>query len=577
PAADRGLCAAPDSYDMTSARTRLAFAIVLIAAAGWTLAVGKLAVNRHEQLQTNAFDLGYVSQAIWYDAHGEPFRFTTVQGISTLLEGVDPSAIRHPHWLLAFHVEPALLLLAPVFRLDPDPRLLLWIQAAGLAAGALAATALALRLTASELLAAAFGLAYLLAPGLEAAALSDFHMVAIGAALLMVALWLLESRRYRLALASFALAALAREDAALTVAWIGAVVLVRDFMTRRASSSRWATGGKLRRTALIMAAAAGLWTLLSIGVIEPFFNGSGNVFAARYAWIKAGLLAVARHGDAALLLSQLEGAAQYLAAQALTGSLLILAAPMQLATAIPLIAVNALSGFDWMRSAGGHYSALLVPLLLWAGMHGARNVRERFNAAKAKPGLGVAFALVVLVCPLAAQVWIGIPPASFAAALANTNDRGARIQQSLGRIPPSASISATSSLYPQLSARHDAYWFPSSERAGWPALDVAGNDHPLSAAEMRDAAISQLSHPRADLAAADDGLLLIRDDGTREGLLSDEPADHTLGAVLKHDPAVLPASFYDFVRIDRVPFGRETGPLRFGPSLTLVGCGLTEW
>src|SRR5581483_2375082 len=285
PAADRGLCAAPDSYDMTSARTRLAFAIVLIAAAGWTLAVGKLAVNRHEQLQTNAFDLGYVSQAIWYDAHGEPFRFTTVQGISTLLEGVDPSAIRHPHWLLAFHVEPALLLLAPVFRLDPDPRLLLWIQAAGLAAGALAATALAL--------------------GLEAAALSDFHMVAIGAALLMVALWLLESRRYRLALASFALAALAREDAALTVAWIGAVVLVRDFMTRRASSSRWATGGKLRRTALIMAAAAGLWTLLSIGVIEPFFNGSGNVFAARYAWIKAGLLAVARHGDAALLLSQL--------------------------------------------------------------------------------------------------------------------------------------------------------------------------------------------------------------------------------------------------------------------------------
>src|SRR6185437_16866799 len=94
----------------------------------------------------NAFDLGYVSQALWYDAHGEPFRFTTIQGVSALLEGVDPTAIRHPHWLLAFHVEPALLLLAPLYRLWPDPRLLLWLQAVVVGAGALPAAWLARRL-----------------------------------------------------------------------------------------------------------------------------------------------------------------------------------------------------------------------------------------------------------------------------------------------------------------------------------------------------------------------------------------------------------------------------------------------
>ena len=103
----------------------------------WAIFTGLLAVGRHMNLQTNAFDLGYVSQALWYDAHGEPFRFTTIQGVSALLEGVDPSRIRHPHWLLAFHVEPALLLLAPLYRLWPDPRLLLWLQAAVVAAGAL--------------------------------------------------------------------------------------------------------------------------------------------------------------------------------------------------------------------------------------------------------------------------------------------------------------------------------------------------------------------------------------------------------------------------------------------------------
>src|SRR5215217_2133813 len=99
--------------------------------------VGSLAVARHDGLRTNAFDLGYVTQTLWNTAHGQPYRLTVLEGAPFAPEGLDPSRIRRPHSYLAFHVEPALLPLALVYGRWPDPRWLLWLQAAVVALGAL--------------------------------------------------------------------------------------------------------------------------------------------------------------------------------------------------------------------------------------------------------------------------------------------------------------------------------------------------------------------------------------------------------------------------------------------------------
>ncbi|HLZ10526.1 MAG TPA: hypothetical protein VKT80_18210, partial [Chloroflexota bacterium] len=45
-----------------------------------------LAIIRHNALNTNAFDLGYVTQTLWYTAHGQPFRFTTLEGVHFSVE-----------------------------------------------------------------------------------------------------------------------------------------------------------------------------------------------------------------------------------------------------------------------------------------------------------------------------------------------------------------------------------------------------------------------------------------------------------------------------------------------------------
>ena len=75
-----------------------------------------LAIARHESFGSNAFDLGYVTQTLWNTANGDPFRFTTLEGVPFSPDDIfDPYYLRRPHSLLAFHVEPILLLIAPLF------------------------------------------------------------------------------------------------------------------------------------------------------------------------------------------------------------------------------------------------------------------------------------------------------------------------------------------------------------------------------------------------------------------------------------------------------------------------------
>ena len=38
--------------------------------------------------------------------------------------------------------------------------------------------------------------------------------------------------------------------------------------------------------------------------------------------------------------------------------------------ALPSLAINAFSSYDWMRSGGGHYSATIVPFLVIAAIYG---------------------------------------------------------------------------------------------------------------------------------------------------------------------------------------------------------------
>ncbi|HLY66132.1 MAG TPA: DUF2079 domain-containing protein, partial [Chloroflexota bacterium] len=298
-------------------------------------------------------------------------------------------------------------------------------------------------------------------------------------------------------------------------------------------------------------------------VIEPFFSGGASAFSSRYGWLEAALLG---HDPLALgrwLVSPEVRA--YLALELLSGGVVALLAPLQLMAAMPLVAINALSGFDWMRSGGGHYSVLLAPLLLWAAMHAVRWAKGRLGKPWATVGLGVAFVSVA-----GAQAWVGASPLHPGFNWPAGDPRASDVLARLSVIPAQASLSTTSDLYPHLSARHDAYWFPATAGADWLALDVAGGTHPLSPAAMRDATLRQLTRPDVEVETASSGLLVLhRQTGMpRDGLLTNDAAAKTIGDALREDPATLPAQFYAFATL---PAPATTiGPVRFGP-LELIG------
>src|SRR5581483_8151386 len=243
--------------------------------------------------------------------------------------GVPPGRARplpHPPAALlpGVHVEPIDLPLAGLYALWPDPRFLLWLQAVVVALGALPAAWLAHRVVGGWIAGLVFGLAWLLAPGLEGAALSDFHAVALGATWLMAGLWLLECGRPRWAWAFLMLAAASREDGALAVSSLGVVLLLRSrsrsgwasakaraHLEREVSASP-AAGSRsapprrpspIARACPRVAAAvllpAALWTLVCFVVIAPYFTGGGNLFWSRYAWLgatpRAAVAGVLRH------------------------------------------------------------------------------------------------------------------------------------------------------------------------------------------------------------------------------------------------------------------------------------------
>ena len=461
--------------------------------------------------------------------------------------------MRQPHSYLAFHVEPIDLPLAGIYAFRPDPATLLWLQAVVLALGALPTAWLGRRVLGSWIGGLALGTAWLLAPGLEGAALSDFHAVTIGATLLMPGLWLWETDRRRWAVVALLCAAATREDAALAVAWLGIVLLVRHSLSRweragvraqlRADSPSFARMRAMELgphpafghplppgEGLVVALVSISWAALCFLVIAPYFNGGGSLFASRYAWL--------RHDPGSVPLADI---AAYLGTQLLTGGVVCLLAPFQLLAAAPLLLVNSLSSFDWMRSGGAHYSVLLVPPLLWSAAHGARRLETWLPREFRGLPLGL-----VLGGALAAQLWIGtttVPDADPAAPAALAE---------LAAIPPDAPLSASSALYPHLAERHRLYWFPAVQDAEWIALDVAAATHPLIAPEMKSSADVLLASPSWGLVDARDGLLLFR-----------------RGA--QHQP--LPDAFFGFAR------GGPNGDARarFGGSVELVGARLHRW
>ena len=154
-------------------------------AAVWTAIVGAAAIWRHDQFLSHRFDLGNMVQAVWSTAHGRPLEMTD-------------AATGEQITRLGAHVDPILVLFAPLSWLVPGPELLHRRAGGGARGGHLPGRSTCARRTRSRRVASCLlGAWYLVFPWVVWEAFDDFHPVTLAIPLLLYSVWFLDQHRLR--------------------------------------------------------------------------------------------------------------------------------------------------------------------------------------------------------------------------------------------------------------------------------------------------------------------------------------------------------------------------------------------
>ena len=455
------------------------------AMAAYAAGFAALSVLRHEAFETGRFDLGNMVQAVWSTAHGHLLQVTNLHGAQISR--------------LAAHVDPILVVFAPLWWIWPSPSLLLTAQALAVALGALPLFWLARKHTGSERAALGFSLAYLIFPATEWMTLNEFHPVSLACPLLLFAIWYLDEDRL-LPFACFAaLAALTREEVPLVIAGLG----IWYAIGRR----RWLAGGTI-------AAAGVAASAIAIQVVIPHFHGAESSFYGRYDAVGGSAAGIVRKAftDPGRLLSVAfdHRGTHYLLNLLLPMAGLALLSPLLLVALIPELALNLLSSVDAQSSIHYHYVAAEIPILFAAAAIGAGRLGRWAGTA----------GTVVVLTAILGNYWLGPIPVwrfvpggqTFQAKSAHISRHDRIAARMLKLIPATAPVTATNSLGAHLSERKRIFSFPYLRDATWVIVDERKpslgdhNDHRRGLKR-----IQQLRHdPRFRLVASADGVLIFR-------------------------------------------------------------------
>lgn len=190
-------------------KTELFLAIlVIIHAVYFTVA----SFFRFDNFYTGKFDLGNMDQTVWNTINGRIFQFTDPNGTETVSR-------------LAFHADFILILLSPLYFIWESPKILLLIQSATVAAGAIFVYLIANKYLKNKTYSLFISVAYLINPSLNYSVLYDFHPVVLATTFLLGAFYFLKTKRVYLFLLFLFLAAITKENVWIISALFGLYIL----------------------------------------------------------------------------------------------------------------------------------------------------------------------------------------------------------------------------------------------------------------------------------------------------------------------------------------------------------------
>jgi uncharacterized membrane protein len=431
--------------------------LVAVAAVAYLLVFAFLSVARYDGYRAHGLDLGTMDQAAWNTVHGRILERTPLYR-----HPADGS--RYENRLLDAKLELVFLPLSALYVVWSDPRLLLLVQTAVLAAGAIPLYLLGRERLASaaaaEWPAALLAVAYLVYLPLHYVNMADFHPSALMIPPLIASWRAMRLRRWPHYYLWLALALCCRIEAAFVGLGLGIVILLSQRDARR--HGVWT-----------MLVAVG-WLALDFAVVVPavraaYGPGAGDLVSRRFETLGGGPLGILRTFVARPLtvlgmLVDLDKAQALFDLLAPTGFLGLLA-PLALAPALPVLVINFLSESVWQQSIHAHYMAPVIPFVWIAAVEGLAWLSRQTGRARplspyTRPGVLASFVLAYTA--LISWALSPFPPgrAFRLADLYQPSPYEQDLRALLAHVPVGATVCAQSDLHPHLSQRRDAALYP---------------------------------------------------------------------------------------------------------------------
>jgi uncharacterized membrane protein len=382
-------------------------------------------VGRYFAFQTNFFDLGLDSNAIW----------RTVNGYQSWSSLIFPSTPGHIN-----HISPILGLVALTYLLFPGPMTLLVVQAAVVTLAIVPLYLIALRETRSGLVSLMAAGLYLLNPGLHGIIRYDFHPEAFIPLFVFMVYYFYSGPRPGPFYLSVALMLATIEYAAVLGVGIGL--------------SLWLTKKRLnKRIVAILVSSIAVFAIIiasTLGGAFETFNWPSNWLAVQFFGATSsqsssyGQSFLGFWNNPGILLTSVESNIT-----AKLTYLLIITAPVWFAAvkysvrvipALPWLGVVLVSSRYSYSSIDFQYSVFLIPFIYLAAIPFISRLRKRGKLVLPMLALGLCVMLLYSsISPIGPHQWPQ-PSPLFATVTSVSN-----------AIPPNATILTQSDLYPQLS------------------------------------------------------------------------------------------------------------------------------
>jgi uncharacterized membrane protein len=390
-----------------------------------------LQMRRFACLGASAFDLGIFQQAVWLLAQ-RTSPFVTLRGMN----------------IFADHFTPILYLFTPFYRLWEHPFWLFLGQTMALAIGAIPIYRLTLHETAKPWAAALIVVGYFFHPATFTMLLFDFHPVVLSVPFVLWAMYAIErglSKPFFIAICG---GVLCKEEIAFILASLSAYGAI-------VKRCRWAWLGLLVNLA---------WLWFSMKLMALLGGVERSAYLSLYAqWGQT---------PAEIIWGILTHPVKVLKAMVADEYPLLLLSPLAflplwsadiLAFGLPTYLLLVLSDRPAMHHLGYHYSALIMPWLMFASILAWKRLLQFGNALSPKlwRRWQVVIAIAWIVCLLFGAFRYGFPIIRYHNAYALSAEQSTAIVAFLNRfIPPDASVSAPTQLVPPLAHRHRIYLLP---------------------------------------------------------------------------------------------------------------------